>query len=88
MNDEAALLSEGYFRWRSRRGMKELDFVLNRFLDEHYESMTMPQKQAFDAFLGTEDMTLWYWLSGKSQPEDEDTAQLVATICEAGYLKK
>ncbi len=89
MGDESvALFSEGYFRWRSRRGMKELDFVLNRYLDSHYHLMNEETKKQYDALLGTEDMTLWYWFSGKQVPKDSGTAQLVKTICEAGYLKK
>jgi antitoxin CptB len=80
-------LSEGYFRWRCRRGMKELDFILNRFLDARYASMTEQDKQQLDQLLEEQDMLLWYWLSGKQQPtgEHQTFAPLVERICAAGY---
>ena len=49
MNTTATtILSEGYFRWRCRRGMKELDFILNRYLDAKFDQMNDATKQLFD----------------------------------------
>ena len=83
-------LTEGYFRWRCRRGMKELDFILNRFLDAEFQSMSETNKQLFNEMLAEEDMLLWYWLSGKSNPADAKLhfKTLVEQICAAGYHKK
>lgn len=83
-------LTEGYFRWRCRRGMKELDFIFNRFLDASYEMMTNDQKRLFDELLNEQDMLLWYWMSGKQQPSGEyqHFNQLVKEVCAVGYLKK
>lgn len=83
-------LTEGYFRWRCRRGMKELDFILNRFLDARFAQMTTDSKKLFDNLLEEQDMLLWYWLSGKQQPEQEYQRfnALVGEICAAGYHKK
>ncbi len=86
----AAVLTQGYFSWRCRRGMKELDFILNRYLDAQYPQMTDETKHLFDDMLAEEDMLLWYWLSGKSQPDDSNLhfKTLVEQICAAGYHKK
>ncbi len=81
-------LTEGYFRWRCRRGMKELDFILNRYLDTCYAGMTDQQKLLFDDLLAEQDMLLWYWLSGKTVPEAQSFQLLVEQICAAGYHKK
>ncbi len=91
INSESTVaLSEGYFRWRCRRGMKELDFILNRYLDKAYKKMDDTTKQLLDDMLAQEDMLLWYWLSGKSQPVDSTIhfKTLVEQICAAGYHKK
>ncbi len=81
-------LSKGYFQWRCRRGMKELDFIMTRYLEASYASMSDQDKVQFNEFLQIQDMTLWSWLNGKVTPEDPETARLVKDICAAGYLKK
>lgn len=83
-------LTEGYFRWRCRRGMKELDFILNRFLDARFSTMSLETKQLFNEMLEEQDMLLWYWLSGKQQATGTHLkfAALLSEICAAGYLKK
>ncbi len=88
--DSEDALSEGYFRWRCRRGMKELDFILNRFLDAEYKTLSTSKKVLFNDMLAEEDMLLWYWLSGKSKPEMEriQFKDLVEQICAAGYHQK
>ena len=80
-------LTEGYFRWRSRRGMKELDFILNRFLDACVDDMNVNDRTLFNQLLAEEDMLLWYWLSGKTQPGPEHAhfRALVRTICAVGH---
>ena len=91
MNDSSVdALTEGYFRWRCRRGMKELDFILNRFVDAKFASMPIETKQLFIELLEEQDMLLWYWLSGKQSADGQHLkfAALVSEICAAGYLKK
>jgi len=78
----------GYFRWRCRRGMKELDFVLNGFLDTCWLQLTDMDKEVFDGILEEQDMLLWYWFSGKEQPQNETVKSMVERICAAGYHKK
>lgn len=80
-------LNEGYFRWRSRRGMKELDFILNRFIDAEMAQLSMADKSMLDELLSAEDMLLWYWLSGKTKPQgpEQHLAPLVERICAAGH---
>ena len=82
-------LTEGYFRWRCRRGMKELDFILNRFIAAKFAELNDASRILFDDLLNEEDMLLWYWLSGKSKPADQHQRfqLLVEQICAAGYHK-
>ena len=83
-----AELSKGYFQWRCRRGMKELDFIMTRYLNHAFPTMTNQDKIQFNAFLQRQDMLLWSWLNGKVTPKDQSTVRLVKDICAAGYLKK
>lgn len=46
-------------RWRCRRGMLELDLVLERFLGENYAQLTAQQQQEFENLLELEDHELW-----------------------------
>ncbi|HEU0186406.1 MAG TPA: succinate dehydrogenase assembly factor 2 [Gallionellaceae bacterium] len=52
-------------RWRCRRGMLELDIVLERFVSR-YAELDEQQKMAFDELLDLPDTTLWDMISGKA----------------------
>ncbi|HNS59066.1 MAG TPA: succinate dehydrogenase assembly factor 2, partial [Nitrosomonas europaea] len=46
-------------RWRCRRGMLELDIVLQRFIDNHYEQLDEHQLELFEVLLSLSDHDLW-----------------------------
>jgi len=73
-------LKKGYLQWRCRRGTKELDVVLNRFLEAHYQQLSEQELLNFDSLLETQDTLLWYWLSGQSQPENSKFQTLINKI--------
>lgn len=88
MTETANLDRIGYFRWRCRRGMKELDYVLNGFLDLCWDELSRQDKRLFDEILEQQDMTLWYWFSGQQQATNPAIKSLVKRICAAGYHQK
>lgn len=51
-------------RWHCRRGMLELDLVLERFLEENYAGLTVQQRQEFETLLELEDHELWQRVRG------------------------
>jgi len=55
-------------RWLCRRGMKELDILLQRFVDHHQESLAGGAWPEFEALLQTEDDVLWDWFQDPSLP--------------------
>jgi antitoxin CptB len=67
-------------RWRSRRGMRELDAVLLAFLDANATRLTNVEIERFDAILELPDPTLHAYLLGRSAPSDELTAALIERI--------
>ena len=46
-------------RWKCRRGMLELDLVLNQFLEQDYSTLDCTSKQAFQTLLEAGDEELW-----------------------------
>lgn len=70
----------GRVRWRCRRGMKELDFMLNRFVDRHWEASSEAERAQLWQLLECEDDQLWDWLSGRFTCPDENLSELVERI--------
>jgi len=46
-------------RWRCRRGLLELDIILQRFMDKYYISMNAIELQQFETLLSLPDNDLW-----------------------------
>ena len=57
-------VEENRARWHCRRGMLELDLVLNRFMDRHYGSLDAAQRRAFEELLELQDHELWEVIAG------------------------
>jgi antitoxin CptB len=51
--------------WRCRRGMLELDILLQRFVAQHYDGLSAAELTAFDAMLALPDNDLWESLQHK-----------------------
>ncbi|MEE4295410.1 MAG: succinate dehydrogenase assembly factor 2 [Wenzhouxiangella sp.] len=67
-------------RWRCRRGMRELDALLTRWMDRHWSSSDDELRSAFAALLESEDDLLWDWLLGRSDPSQPDLKRIVDEI--------
>ncbi len=78
IEDHAAEL--GRLRWRSRRGMKELDRLLQRYLDTRWPTAQRDERLAYERLLGCEDTHLWRWFMGHEAPQDTTLAALVEKI--------
>ncbi|PCH56700.1 MAG: succinate dehydrogenase assembly factor 2 family protein [Legionellales bacterium] len=71
--DKAAL------QWQCRRGMLELDVLLERYLQQ-FDALTELEQQQFAALLAHSDQDLFDWLLGKSEATDPILAATVAKI--------
>lgn len=67
-------------RWRCRRGMRELDQLLTRYLDHAWPEDSGAQRGVFLELLDCEDDRLWHWFMGHEEPADAQLAALVARI--------
>jgi len=57
-------------RWACRRGMLELDIILNDFLDAQYFTLTGYQQKSFENLLSRTDQELFRWLVHHEVPSD------------------
>jgi antitoxin CptB len=66
-------------KWQCRRGMLELDVLLNRYLDQSWSSMDKEERQAFRQLLDYPDQVLQGWLCDGAEP-DKEVAAVVRAI--------
>ena len=57
-------------RWRCRRGMLELDIVLQEFVDKHYMQLDEIELKHFDTLLSLPDNDLWDMITSKKKVKD------------------
>jgi len=67
-------------RWRCRRGTKELDIVMNRYLAERYPTADADEQASFNTLLDVEDPIIFDWLMDKTQAEDANLKALVEIL--------
>lgn len=59
-------------RWRCRRGLLELDIILQRFMDRHYTQLDKSALQEFEALLSLSDNDLWDMIAEKKLVIDKN----------------
>ncbi len=74
--------SKSKLRWRCRRGMKELDVILNRYLNNHFEQADEQEKHLFIELLDATDPDLWNYFLGRAQAPRSDLQKLVEKLLE------
>ncbi len=67
-------------RWRCRRGLLELDIILQRFLDNDFSSLDKSQRQAFNDLLDVSDNTLLAYLNKQEQPDDPRLLEILSVL--------
>lgn len=67
-------------RWRCRRGLRELDVLLNGYLERLLVSSAAPERHAFGRLLEESDMELYDWLTGRCRAPDDGYAALIERI--------
>ena len=58
----------GKLRWRCRRGMKELDLLLLRYVEEQYGEAPSAHQEAFRALLDAPDPVIYGYCLGGERP--------------------
>ena len=67
--------------WRCRRGLLELDIVLQRFVAQQFTDLSDAELTALDALLELPDNDFWDLLANENAPmTDLDTKKLILKI--------
>ncbi len=66
--------------WASRRGMLELDLILQPFVDRVYPSLSPEDQARYVRLLTCEDQDLFGWLMQHHIPADGEILRIVAII--------
>ncbi len=66
--------------WRSRRGMLELDLLLQSYLARHRACLTADDLDIFERLLTVSDHILLDYFQGKQTPSEKEFQDLVTKI--------
>jgi antitoxin CptB len=69
-------------RWRCRRGMRELDQLMLRYLDQRWRTAEDAERALFLQVLDCEDDKLWRWFMGRERPENAELDAIVTLIAD------
>lgn len=71
-------------RWRSRRGMRELDALLMAYLEREFPAATPGEQAAFERLLSLQDPVILDLLTGRAAADDGDLAHVVQQLLNTG----
>ncbi|MGH8128562.1 MAG: succinate dehydrogenase assembly factor 2 [Gammaproteobacteria bacterium] len=69
----------GQLRWRSRRGLRELDMVLQRYLEQRYPQASPQEQAAYVELLEQNDADILDWLLGR-KPAPEHLTNVIRSL--------
>jgi len=73
-------VNEARLRWQCRRGMRELDVLLTRYLVDRYAGSSEAQKSAFEQLLQMSDPELIGYLLKGERADDPDVEDLLEQL--------
>jgi len=72
----------GRLRWRSRRGLKELDKLLEPFFSSDLSHCDATTITTLERLLDCQDLELLDWLLGRATPQDQHLGRMIDRIRE------
>jgi antitoxin CptB len=79
-NPETVQQEKNRIHWQCRRGMLELDDMLQGFLEKAFDELDPSERRQFENLLRCHDNLLLEYLMGRTVPADPDTANVVNKI--------
>ncbi len=67
-------------RWQCRRGMLELDVLLEAFVDQLYPGLSPRLQRHFHQLLEFPDPIIHSWCVGGENPDDDEFQELLESI--------
>ncbi|WP_252180461.1 succinate dehydrogenase assembly factor 2 [Endozoicomonas sp. 4G] len=77
------MLSADDFRrlqWHSRRGMLELDVLLEPFTNQAFKKLSAQDQSVYLTLIDCEDPDLFAWFMGEGRPQDPGLASMVDKV--------
>ena len=69
-------------KWHCRRGLRELDLLLEGFLEHRFETLSIAGREDFERLLDCSNEDLMDWLMEGGTPRDDQLANIVRQIRE------
>ncbi|OFI32814.1 FAD assembly factor SdhE [Alteromonas lipolytica] len=67
-------------KWACRRGMLELDVLLQPFVEEAFNDLSEHDKEVFERLLTSDDPDMFAWFMGHQPCPDPELARMVDII--------
>jgi len=67
-------------RWRCRRGLLELDIVLQRFMDQYYTQLDESGLEQFERLLALPDNDLWDLITARQVTTDDNLQKVLELL--------
>jgi len=66
--------------WRCRRGTKEMDVLLQKYLEQEYDELSAEQQALFEQFLEEQDPDIYAWITGANSPGNNSYLPLIQQL--------
>lgn len=67
-------------RWRCRRGMLELDIILQRFMETYYRQLGRDELEQFEQLLSMADNDLWDLICARSEHDNKKLLPIIQLL--------
>ena len=57
--------------WRCRRGIREMDILLQDYLQVHYDTLSTKEQNTFEELLEEADLDILSWIMQKTSPDEK-----------------
>lgn len=68
--------------WRCRRGLREMDLLLQYFIEKRFDLLTNEEKDAFEQLLEQPDLDIMAWITRRTEPPNEQIRHLIEIMRE------
>ena len=80
MNESTSTDLHKKLQWQCRRGMLELDVILQPFLEQHFLHLIPEEQEAFVNLLTEADPDLYTWIMGFGKCKNQTLHNIIAII--------
>jgi len=67
-------------RWKCRRGVREMDLLLERFLVDNHPHLSPAQKSLFETMLDEADPDIYAWIAGTTEPDNRNYMTIIKQL--------